>query len=207
MSKSPFTRSQRSLRSNCNAELCKQLAGLSLAPALKEPQDWTGTEKQSHACRNSYFRGPRGEVQAWWSQKRTAASHSARLDRLRSLRVRQRCSHRPFLYSNVSVMADLTPHTSAVRQRQSSGPPAAGGSLWDVTDITDYTLLGEHGLLPGARAPFLLPGGAMSVCPPVNNTCTGIILHPAVPRDAQVSSKHLLRQEHNPVSGNNCEAV
>ena len=95
------------------------------------------------------------------------------------------------------LQEQLTVHTShmltwncafAVRS-QANGPLARPGqaSLWDVTDITDYSLLGEAGLLPGAKAPFLLPGGAMTISPPpINTACTGMILHPAFERPPQV---------------------
>lgn len=66
-----------------------------------------------------------------------------------------------------------------------SGPPALQGSLWDVLDITDYTLLGESGMLPGARTPFLLPGATATVSAPASSACTGLILHPSVERDPQ----------------------
>ena len=61
---------------------------------------------------------------------------------------------------------------------------------WDVTDITDYTVLGESGLLPGIQTPFLLPGSVMSVMPatpPQQTPCTGIILHPLVEREPEAS--------------------
>ena len=59
--------------------------------------------------------------------------------------------------------------------------------MWDV-DITDYTVLGERGLLPGVRTPFLLPGSVMTVTPAMpETTCTGMILHPSFDRAPQVS--------------------
>lgn len=77
----------------------------------------------------------------------------------------------------------------AVRTQECSRLSVAQeGSLWEVTDITDYTLLGEHGLLSSTQAPFLLPGGAMTVSPPANTTCTGIIIHPAFERQKEEAS-------------------
>jgi len=65
--------------------------------------------------------------------------------------------------------------------------------LWDV-DVTDYTVLGERGLLPGVRTPFLLPGSVMTVTPAMPaTTCTGMILHPSfdrVPEEAPEEDKN-----------------
>ena len=52
-----------------------------------------------------------------------------------------------------------------------------------MTDITEYSFLGDAGLLPGSATPFLLPAAAASLHL-AGSTCTGIILHPAVERSS-----------------------
>lgn len=68
-----------------------------------------------------------------------------------------------------------------------SEAPLGRSSLWDV-DITDYTVLGERGLLPGVKTPFLLPGSVMTITAAVpSTTCTGMILHPSFDREPEAT--------------------